>query len=401
MNVPELRFPEFVEDWEVKKLGDILEPTNERTSINNEYEIISSTKKGLYLQSEYFNKNIASENNIGYKILRLNEIVFSPQNLWLGNINFNKKYNIGIVSPSYKIFKTNQNSLYIGIFLKLNRMIFRYGLISEQGASVVRRNLNINEFNELKIKIPSIPEQKKISNFFTVIDNLIDLLTRQKENLEIYKKGVMQKIFSREIRFKDDDGNDYPDWEVKKLGEICDIKGGKRIPKGYNLQEKDNGLPYITVSDMNNGNVSFDKIKFVPLEIYRKIKNYTISTNDLYVSVAGTLGLVGMIPENLNNANLTENANKLTNINCIKKYLYFYLNTNYFSKLINSVKTNNAQPKLAIYALKNFKIKLASLPEQQKIANLLSNIDNQIETVSNHLENTHQYKKSLLQKMFI
>ena len=96
---------------EVEKipLKNILTEQNHKTKKNNEYEILSSTSKGIYLQKDYFNKQAASDNNQGYKILKKNQLVLSPQNLWMGNININTEYNIGIVSPSYKIFNINNN----------------------------------------------------------------------------------------------------------------------------------------------------------------------------------------------------------------------------------------------------------------------------------------------------
>ena len=92
------------------RLGDILNECSERTKVNNQYEVLSSTVNGLFSQREYFTKDIASENNIGYKILRLHDVVLSPQNLWMGNINYNDKFEIGIVSPSYKIFSISNCS---------------------------------------------------------------------------------------------------------------------------------------------------------------------------------------------------------------------------------------------------------------------------------------------------
>ena len=104
------------------------------------------------MQSEYFNKQAASVNTIGYKILKMGQIVFSPQNLWMGIINYNNKFEIGIVSPSYKIYKVNPNfdSLYVGYLLKSNRAIREYVLASEQGASIVRRNLDMQLFDKIK-----------------------------------------------------------------------------------------------------------------------------------------------------------------------------------------------------------------------------------------------------------
>jgi len=133
------------------KIKDILEEYSEKTTINNQYESISSTKEGLFLQKEYFNRSIASENNIGYKILKINQVVLSPQNLWMGNINYNDKYEIGIVSPSYKIFNINNefNKYYIFNLLKSEKALYYYTISSEQGASIVRRNLNIELLKKL------------------------------------------------------------------------------------------------------------------------------------------------------------------------------------------------------------------------------------------------------------
>ena len=137
-------------EGENRKISEILEEVVEKSTENNQYDVISSTKDGLILQKEYFNRNIASENNIGYKILRNNQIVLSPQNLWMGNINYNDKYCIGIVSPSYKIFdiKEGYSKEYIASLIKTNRALYMYKISSEQGASIVRRILNMDAFYE-------------------------------------------------------------------------------------------------------------------------------------------------------------------------------------------------------------------------------------------------------------
>lgn len=189
-------------------------------------------------------------------------------------------------------------------------------------------------------------------------------------------------------------------WEEKKLGDIVDVKGGKRIPLGYSLQTTKNTHPYITVSDMDNGSVSLEKIKYVPNNIFEKIKNYKIGLNDIYVSVAGTLGLVGIVPPELDNANLTENANKLTNLKCNQLFLLSFLNAGHLEKLVEAVKTSNAQPKLAIYALKSLKINLPSPEEQNKIAEFLSGVDEWIDNLKKQKENLESYKKGMMQKIF-
>ncbi len=185
-------------EWEEKRLGEILQEYVERTRDENQFPILSSTKDGLFLQEEYFNKEIASENNIGYKILRKNQIVFSPQNLWLGNINFNEKYEAGIVSPSYKIFNVDGTKIYplfLKYIIKLPRMIYEYMTSSEQGASIVRRNLNMDLFKQIKIKVPCKKEQKEIYEYLEKITSLTVLTKNNLKQISLFKKGLLQKMF--------------------------------------------------------------------------------------------------------------------------------------------------------------------------------------------------------------
>ncbi|QOW54166.1 restriction endonuclease subunit S [Acinetobacter indicus] len=198
------------------------------------------------------------------------------------------------------------------------------------------------------------------------------------------------------LRFKEFDGC----WVEKIISEIADVRGGKRLPKGYSLQEENNGFPYITVTDMENGTVNLEKIRYVPLEAIDQIKRYRISVDEIYISVAGTLGLVGIIPQELNNANLTENADKLTNIKCNQFYLLHYLNNGSLSKLIDSVSTIGAQPKLALYAIQGMPIFLPSLDEQTKIASFLSAVDEKINQLTQKHQLLSQYKQGMMQKLF-
>ena len=179
------------------RLGTVLNERSERTKVNNQYEVLSSTVIGLFSQREYFSKDIASENNIGYKIIRLHDVVLSPQNLWMGNINYNDKFNIGIVSPSYKIFSIAEgyDKQYIAALLKSHRALYNYMLVSEQGASVVRRNLNSEAFEQLVFKIPPISIQRKVGNTIASLNCRLKIENMIKETYQSQKQYLLRQMF--------------------------------------------------------------------------------------------------------------------------------------------------------------------------------------------------------------
>ena len=177
---------------------DFLDEVTEKSSIQNQYPVLSSTSKGLFLQSDYFNKQASSENNVGYKILKRNQLVLSPQNLWMGNININNIFDIGIVSPSYRIYNIDIKKMdlnYFNYWIKTPKALYSYLISSEQGASIVRRNLNIEMFNQISLKIPNLEKQHIIGNRIYQFDLKINLEEEKLKLLYKLKKGLMQKMF--------------------------------------------------------------------------------------------------------------------------------------------------------------------------------------------------------------
>ena len=179
------------------RLGNILIERSERTKIINQHEVLSSTVKGIFSQREYFSKDIASENNVGYKIIRLHDVVLSPQNLWMGNINYNDKFDIGIVSPSYKIFSIadGYDKRFVAGLLKTHRALYNYMQVSEQGASIVRRNLNMEAFEQLVFKMPPLCKQQKIGNAISVLSSRLGIANRIKLDLELQKDWLLREMF--------------------------------------------------------------------------------------------------------------------------------------------------------------------------------------------------------------
>ncbi|EFP3376167.1 restriction endonuclease subunit S [Campylobacter jejuni] len=196
-------------------------------------------------------------------------------------------------------------------------------------------------------------------------------------------------------------------WEVKKLEEIANIKGGKRLPKGKNLLDNNTKFAYIRVADFqDNGTINLQNIKFINENTYNVLKNYKIYDDNLYISIAGTIGKSGIIPKELNGAILTENAVKLEYIqnNISKKFMYFFTLSNIFKTQIQTSTKIVAQPKLAIIRLKQIQIPLPPLKEQERIVGILdesfAKIDESIKILEQDLLNLDELMQSALQKAF-
>ncbi|EDD2402171.1 restriction endonuclease subunit S [Campylobacter jejuni] len=196
-------------------------------------------------------------------------------------------------------------------------------------------------------------------------------------------------------------------WEVKKLEEIANIKGGKRLPKGENLLDNNTKFAYIRVADFqDNGTINLQNIKFIYENTYNVLKNYKIYDDNLYISIAGTIGKSGIIPKELNGAILTENAVKLEYIqnNISNKFMYFFTLSNIFKTQIQTSTKIVAQPKLAITRLKQIQIPLPPLKEQERIVGILdesfAKIDESIKILEQDLLNLDELMQSALQKAF-
>lgn len=195
---------------------------------------------------------------------------------------------------------------------------------------------------------------------------LYDQIIAEKAQLikdgKIKKEKPLPEITEDEIPFQ------IPgSWKWVRLGTIVSIYGGKRIPAGTKLSETDTGHKYIRVADMKDGTVSLDNIKYISDEIYEKIKQYFITSNDIYITVAGTIGRVGIVPRELNNANLTENADKIVFRHLDKMYLCRMLNSEVVQHQIREATTQVGQPKLAIARIQKLIVPVPPLEEQKRI----------------------------------
>lgn len=172
-----------------------------------------------------------------------------------------------------------------------------------------------------------------------------------------------------------------PHWPMLRIGDIAAVKGGKRLPAGTALVQSRTSHPYVRIVDFKDGRIDKTALLYVPDEVFPRIARYTISSNDIYVSIVGTIGLVGVVDEELDGANLTENAAKVCNIadHVDRDYLAAFLRSGWGQHQINALTVGSTQPKLALFRIKDIRVPLPLLCEQRAIAHILGTLDDKIE----------------------
>ena len=190
----------------------------------------------------------------------------------------------------------------------------------------------------------------------------------QEKKQRLIKEGKIKKEKSLAEISEDEIPFDIPEtWKWVRLKSVMSVYGGKRIPAGKKLTKDNTGHIYIRVSDMKNGSVSNADIHYVPEDVYPQIQKYTISKEDVYITVAGTIGRVGVIPDEFDNANLTENADKLVIYSLYKTYVMYLMDSPVIQKQITDATTKVGQPKLAIKRIEDMLVPLPPLQEQHRI----------------------------------
>ncbi|GAA3642728.1 restriction endonuclease subunit S [Asaccharospora irregularis] len=391
---PKLRFKEFSGDWESKKLGTICDVTmgqSPSSSCYNERNIGlpliqgNADVQGRKTAPRIYTSDITKTCNIGDIIMSVRAPV--------GAIS--KSIHDACIGRGVCSIKPKQSNEFIYQFLI--KYEDKWSRIS-QGSTF--ESVNRTDITDTKVSIPSKEEQEKIASFFSLIDDKIYLQGEKVEALKDYKKGMMQKIFSRELRFKDDDGRDYPAWEEKKLGDLGKFYRGH----SYNAGDvNEDGLLVLRSNNIQDNTITFDTdLQFVRKQCKDEIK---LREKDIVICMAnGSRNLVGKSGE-FNNSNgyndLTVGAfcSIYRTKNPLGKYLLqIELYYKYLDILLSGTNINN----LKNSQLEELQFNIpTSNEETEKIVKILSDIDLKIKKEQEKLYYLNEYKKGLLQHMFV
>ncbi|KUL97879.1 restriction endonuclease subunit S [Fusobacterium nucleatum subsp. nucleatum] len=257
---------------------------------------------------------------------------------------------------------------------------------------------NENKVSDVKELLKSINDEK-IKKWEE------ECLQAEKEGNKKPKKPIIKEVKGMIVPVEEQPYKLPNSWVWVRLNNLCEVKGGKRIPKGEEFSNEKTKNVYLRVTDFDNYSINQDKLKYISDDLAEKLKNYKISIEDLYLSIAGTIGKVGIIPYELNNSFLTENAVKLTNLsNAINnKFLLNCFKTNFIQNLISNSITSSGQPKLAIFRIENLFIPLPPLEEQQEIIRVLDEVlenENKVKELLEFEERIDILEKSILHKAF-
>lgn len=383
---PKLRFPEFKENWVQKKISEVStigrgkskhRPRDAAHLYGGKHPFIQTgdiRNAGLYLTT--FTQTYSDAGLIQSKLWEENTLCITIA----ANIAETAILKIKACFPDSIIGLIPNENDTIVLFVKYQFDKFKIEIQSlSQG--VAQANLNQEKLSNIEFNFPTIPEQTKIASFLSTIDEKLNLLKDKKTAIEEYKKGMMQKIFSQELRFKDENGKDFAEWEKNTLGDICDVNKGAQLnrdtlsdsglfpcisggiePSGYALEYNRNENTII----ISEGGNSCGYVNFITSKFWCGGHCYSIDIKD----------------------------NSFDNF-------FLFQALKYYQDEIMKLRVGSGLPNIQKKDLLKFNLTLSiDLKEQSKIATFLSAIDEKIELVSQQIEDTQVYKRGLLQQLF-
>ena len=408
-NKPELRFKGFSDDWEQRKVGELLSERIEQFPKSDEYPLMAFVaNEGVAPKGDRYDRSALVNDTEGklYKRTEFGDFIYSSNNLETGSIGLNK-YGNATISPVYSIFRPTgiADSDFIG------RRFIRKDFINEmvkwrQGVIYGQWKIHEEDFLKIEVMVPSLEEQRLIGSFLDNLDHLITLHQRKCDNLKIIKKSMLDNLFPKigekvpKWRFKGFNN----DWEQRKLSEITTIHariGWQNLRTSEFLDDGDYYL--ITGTDIVEGRIDFSNCHYVAKGRYDQDKNIQINNGSILITKDGTLGKVAYVcglnkPATLN-AGVFNVVIKADDID--GTYLYHYIDGPFLMDYVSKRATGGTIKHLNQSILVDFPVVLPSYEEQKKIGETLQGLDSLITLHQSEVERLKKAKQFFLDKMFI
>ncbi|TDG35889.1 restriction endonuclease subunit S [Pedobacter changchengzhani] len=384
MNIPQLRFPEFEGQWEKKKLGKIL-----KIGSGRDYKHLSSGDVPVF--------------GTGGLMTMVDQYLYEGETVCIGRKGTIDKpmYFIGKIWTVDTLFYTHS---FIDAIPKFVYALFQRVNWKQHNEAGGVPSLSKSTIEQIVLNLPTVSEQTKIASFLTAVDEKIQSLKKKKSLLEDYKKGISQKLFSQELRFKDEEGKDFPDWEVKKLGELGETYGGL---SGKTKDDFGKGKPYVQYKQIFDDS-KIDISRFELVDISVKEKQNKAKFGDVFFTVSSEtpneIGMSSVLLDYIDELYLNSfcfgyRANSLEILSpYFSKYLF---RSEIFRNEIIKLAQGSTRYNMSKLQLMKIAINLPYLPEQTKIANFLSAVDDKIKYTDVQIKKMEVWKKGLLQKMFV
>ena len=398
-NIPLVRVKGFEGTWELCTLGEHIEDYVEKTTVQNQYPVLTSSQnKGIVRQEDYFaNRQVTTDSNIGYFVLPKGFFTYrSRSDNGVFKFNRNDLLDKGIISYFYPVFSIveGDSDFYLRL---LNTSITKQVMLQAEGTG--QKVLSLSKFKSIKTLVPSLPEQSAIGSLFRTLD---DLLASYKDNLANYqslKAAMLSKMFPKagqtvpEIRL---DGFE-DDWELIKLGEVCDLITKGTTAKSQSEQGKVN---FVKVENLKENEI-YPVVKISEEEHLGSLKRSILYEGDILFSIAGTLGRTAIVRNNILPANTNQALAIIRGYKLDAYFLLVVLSGEVVKDYIRKNPTVGAQPNLSLEQVSSLKIQVPSIEEQQAIGAYFSNLDNLINSHQEKISQLETLKKKLLQDMFI
>lgn len=405
--VPERRFPEFRDSgqWVVKPFEKVFKRLTTKNSENNQNALTISAQQGLVSQLEYFNKQVAAKDLSGYYLLHKGDFAYNKsfsQGYPMGAIKPLKLYDKGVVSTLYICFRTKNG--FVDSFFE---HYFETGLLNPEIRKIAQEggrahgllNVSVTEFfKDVNLLVPSPIEQQKIADCLTSVDELLTAQTQKLDALKTHKKGLMQQLFPAEgetvpkRRFPE--FQDKGEWEEKFIRDLGEIITGS-TPSTTKPEYYRGDRLFVSPADISDQRF-IEKTKTTLTELgfseTRPVKPGSI----LFVCIGST---IGKIAQNRHECATNQQINAVVpSANYVNAFVYYSLENN--SEKISGLAGNHAVPIINKTAFGAVGIRYPKLPEQQKIADCLSSVDELITAQTQKLDALKAHKKGLMQQLF-